>query len=313
MPNQTLELDQIVMEAAPIQETQVPAQILIVPWGEVKSTAGSFVIDDEAAQATLAAFQEHGTDLPIDYEHQTLGGPYSSPNGLAPAAGWIKALRVVTPAEADDGNAPGIWADVEWTADAAEKLSGKQYRYLSPVALVRREDRRVVGLHSVALTNKPAIVGMPPVVNRNAPQSFDAPAAIEDLRGLLSLDESATHDLIIVAAAQQIRAMQRTDDLREAAQRVERAMSAGKLSESQREWALTLAQRDPAEFDRWESAAPQLVPLGRCVRPSASQADRNALRRSAEQAARAEYRANRELLEPLCTEEAYIAAELRSN
>src|ERR1043166_3967235 len=251
MPNQTFQLDQIVMEAAPIQEAQVPAQILIVPWGEVKSTAGSFVVDEESASATLAAFQEHGTDLPVDYEHQTLGGPYSSPTGLAPAAGWIKALRVVTPAEADDGNAAGIWADVEWTADAVEKLSGRQYRYLSPVALVRREDRRVVGLHSVALTNKPAIVGMLPVVNRS--DVFDAPAAIEDLRELLSLDESANQDLIIVAAAQQIRSMQRTDALRQAAQRVERAMSAGKLSESQREWALTLAHRDPAEFDRWES------------------------------------------------------------
>lgn len=307
----THETEQIVMEAAAIPASQAPSQILVVPWGEVKSTAGSFLIDEESAKATLAAFHDHGTDLPIDYEHQTLGGHYSSPSGLAPAAGWVKALRVVSPEQAQGDMPAGIWADVEWTSEAAEKLRGKQYRYLSPVALVRREDRRVVGLHSIALTNKPAIVGMPPVINRDAAAPFDASTAVDDLRDLLLLDESATQDLIIVAAAQRIRTMQRSEDLRQAAQRVERAMAAGKLAESQREWALTLAERDPIEFDRWEASAPRLVPLGRSVQ-SALPGDRQASRRAAEQAARAEFRANRELLEALCTEDAYVAAELRN-
>lgn len=300
------EVEQIVMEASSISEPDVPSRILIVPWGQVRSSAGAFVVDEESAAATLAAYHDHGTDLPIDYEHQTLGGPYSSPTGLAPAAGWVKALRVVTPAEAEDGQTPGIWADVEWTSEAAEKLRGRQYRYLSPVALVRRDDRRVVGLHSVALTNKPAIVGMPPVVNSAA----DACDAVIDLRELLSLDDSATQDLIIIAAAQRIRSMQRTESLRQASERVQRAISAGKLTEPQREWALTLAERDPAEFDRWALSAPQVVPLGRMVKAMA-QPDRSAAARAVEQAARSEYRANCEFLQTLCTEEAYVAAAVR--
>ena len=128
----------------------------------------------EAAAATIAAFSAHGTDLPVDYEHQTLGGAYSSPTGQAPAAGWIKALAIVTPEEASAGGAesqPGLWADVQWTPEAAERLRGRQYRYLSPVALVRRSDRRIVGLHSVALTNKPAIVGMRPMVSSALPEA----------------------------------------------------------------------------------------------------------------------------------------------
>ena len=306
MQPETDGVEQIVLEASAVGETPAPPQILILPWGQVRSSAGSFVVDEDSAAATLAAFHDHGTDLPIDYEHQTLGGPYSSPTGLAPAAGWVKALRVVTPTDATEEQAPGIWADVEWTREAAEKLQGRQYRYLSPVALVRREDRRVVGLHSVALTNKPAIVGMPPVVN----SELDSIDAVIDLRDLLALDESATQDLVIVAAAQRIRSMQRSESLRLATERVQRAISAGKLTGPQREWALALAERDPAEFDRWEASAPPIIPLGRTAQPVASQ-DRGVSRHAAEQAARVEYRANRELLEQLCTEEAYVAAAVR--
>jgi phage I-like protein len=132
--------------------------VLIAPWGRVESSSGDFVVDEESARLALAAFAEHGTDLPIDYEHQTLGGDFASPSGQAPAAGWIKRL------EADA--AVGIFADVEWTPPAVEQLAARQYRYLSPVAIVRRADRKLIGLHSAALTNKPAIVGMPAIVNK---------------------------------------------------------------------------------------------------------------------------------------------------
>lgn len=304
------DLEQVVMESAALSDPPVPGRILVVPWGDVKSTAGSFVVDEQSAAATIAAFREHGTDLPIDYEHQTLGGAYSSPTGLAPAAGWVKKLVIVSPEEAAQANtAPGLWAEVEWTADAAEKLAARHYRYLSPVALIRREDRRVVALHSIALTNKPAIVGMKPVINR-VPSASEDPSV--ELRRLLSLDESATEDLVLVAAAQRIRSLQRGETLRDAAARVERAMSAGKLTAAQREWALTLAERDPAEFDRWESAAPLIVPLGRLTGPSTVPTG-DARRRAIEQSARAEWRANKSILERLCTEEAFVHAAVRDS
>src|SRR5947209_2094053 len=142
----------------------LPAHILVAPYGEVKSASGSFVVDAEAMQRTIEAFTAHGADLPIDFEHQSLGGAFSAPSGLAPAAGWIKALRAVVPderspdtatrgadsnlafgsglinagANAGDDLAPGLWADVDWTPVAMEQLATRQYRYLSPVALVRR-------------------------------------------------------------------------------------------------------------------------------------------------------------------------------
>jgi phage I-like protein len=56
----------------------------------------------------------------------------------------------------------GLLAEIEWTDQAKQRLADKEYRYLSPVAIIRKTDRKLVAIHSAALTNKPAIVGMQP-------------------------------------------------------------------------------------------------------------------------------------------------------
>ncbi len=152
------EMDIVSLRSAELETGAAPTRILIAPWGDVESTQGQFFVDGQAVAATIEQFREHGTDIPIDFEHQTLGGSYSSPDGLAPAAGWIKNLIGI--------ESVGLMADVEWTELGLEHLQKRQYRYLSPVALIRKSDRRLVGLHSAALTNKPAIVGMEALVNR---------------------------------------------------------------------------------------------------------------------------------------------------
>lgn len=137
--------------------TALPERVLIVPWGQVRSKTGDFIFDAESARLIRQEIAKQGVELAVDYEHQTLGGNYSSPDGKAPAAGWIKRLEV------EEG--VGLWAFVQWTPPAARALSVREYRYLSPVVLVRKSDGKVVGLHSVALTNTPAIEGFPAIVN----------------------------------------------------------------------------------------------------------------------------------------------------
>jgi len=149
--------------AATAAPPAVPSEVLIAPWGRVESANGTFVVDDESGRLVVAAFERHGCDLPIDYEHQTLGGTYASPTGQAPAAGWIKRLEVRP--------GVGLVAHVQWTDPARRQLTAGQYRYLSPVAIVRRSDRKLIELHSAALTNKPAIAGMQPLVHRR-PNDF---------------------------------------------------------------------------------------------------------------------------------------------
>lgn len=290
-----------------------PRRVLIVPWGEIEAESGSFVLDEAAADEAIAAFAAHGTDIPIDYEHQTLGGEFSSPSGLAPAAGWINGLVRVSPGAAGEGGTPvepGLWADVTWTGEGAQRLANREYRYLSPVALVRRSDRRLVGVHSVALTNKPAISGMRPVVNRA--QAADASEThLAALKIALSLEAGADETLVLRTAVGKLRELQHAEAHRAAADRVAAAASAGKLAAAQRGWAYGLALRDPAEFDLWMAGAPQIVAAGRTRPPATGPGDTDVARRAAESAARAEWRSHRGFLEKLCSEEAYVACASR--
>lgn len=272
------------LRSTALSGTAVPTRVRLAPWGEVVSSNGSFVMDAEAGQRVLEAFASQHNDLPIDYEHQTLGGAYASPTGRAPAAGWIKRLELV--------EGEGLFAEVEWTPDAMAHLAAKEYRYLSPVAIVRRSDGRMVALHSAALTNKPAIVDMAPIVNREV--VADSP----------NVDELRDDTDALSAAREEIAELRGALARREAEDRVLVAMSAGKLAESQREWATDFALRLPDEFDAWLASAPVVVPCGRTAAPEIDAAA------SRERRARREFR-NHPVLASLTSEEAYVADAVR--
>ena len=298
------------------------------------------MVDEDSARSVIEAFAAHGTDIPIDYEHQSLGGVYASPTGQAPAAGWIRALRAVAPEEADGGEA-GLIADVAWTVAARERLSAKEYRYLSPVVIVRKGDRRMVALHSVALTNKPAIVGMKPIVNREgvseaasdpraaseAPTHLDMaslPAgeasegcvmagdvgqAVEMLRMRLGLPTDSDVETVLTAAQDRLVSLLQESAEREASAKVAAAFRAGKLTGAQRDWAMSLAMKDPAGFDAWAASAPTVVLLGRTEAPTT-----NTVRRKGREAIAASARAvfrSEPGLALLTSESAWVCEALR--
>lgn len=333
--------ERLVLEASALPGSEaVPSEILIAPWGQVCSASGEFVMDEEAARLVIAAFRAHGTDVPIDYEHQSLGGAYASPSGQAPAAGWIRELRAVAPTNTGEVNKTeplpaGLWGRVEWTEAAHEKLAAREYRYLSPVVLVRKRDRRVVELHSAALTNKPAIAGMKPIVNRLAaagePEVFqssretscttEAPKlddnadagpglaeAVEVLRLRVGLEPDATAASVIVAAAERLELLEREACEQAAEQKVTAAMRAGKLTPAMRSWAKTLALKDAEAFESWQAAAPVVVMLGRTEGPATHGTSRT--NEAVIASARAEYRAQPDLV-LLTSETAWIADALR--
>lgn len=289
------------LDSTHLATSRVPTRVRIAPWGEVDSTSGRFIVDEESAKLVVEAFQRHETDLPIDYEHQTLGGVYASPTGQAPAAGWIKRIEVVP----NDG----IYAEVEWTAPALQQLAAKQYRYLSPVALVRKSDRKLIGIHSVALTNKPAIVGMDPLVNRADVQA-DAETALQSLRDHLKLNADSDVDTVLVAADRRFDALHRDHELREAEEQVRVAVRSGKVTPAQREFAVRLALRDSELFDEWVRTTPVVVPLGRTTPPETTLAVASQHGLTAK--ARLEFRANPALAD-LTSEEAFVADTLRQH
>lgn len=139
-----------------------PKEVKLFPLGLVKSQKGDFLVDLQAYHSILEHFQSHNVDIPIDYEHQTLEGVQ------APAAGWVKSLNL---------KEDGVYAAVEWTEKATEYLKNREYRYLSPVVGINLSDRRARLLHSIALTNTPAIDGMAAVVNSARFEPFSVKAS----------------------------------------------------------------------------------------------------------------------------------------
>jgi len=289
------------LRSASLAAREVPERILLAPWGGVESTNGSFMVDEESVRLAVAAFDEHGTDLPIDYEHQTLGGPYASPNGQAPAAGWIKRIF---------GEAGvGLLADIEWTEQGREVLAARQYRYLSPVAIIRKSDRKLINIHSAALTNKPAIVGMQPIVNRSMDAATETCVLpLETLRTELGLSAETDADAVLIAASERLAVLEREARDRHIVHRLEDAMRSGKLTGGQKAWAEALIARDEALFDEWLRTAPAAVTLGALT--VASDGRRADASRAVEARARAEFRANRALGSLTC-EAAYVADAVR--
>lgn len=134
-----------------LEMAELPGWLRLLPLGEVNLVDGrpSFEVDPQSLADMVKAFAVRGTDLVIDYEHQSLTG------GQAPAAGWIKDLEV---------REDGLWAQVEWTNQAEGYLKQREYRYFSPVLRLDPDTRRPQELMNVALTNIPAIQGLTPLM-----------------------------------------------------------------------------------------------------------------------------------------------------
>jgi len=176
--------DFFILKGGGVELTGAPETITVLPLGHVVSSKGEFDVDEGSFRAMKAQIAQRGVDLVVDYEHQTLKGVE------APAAGWVKELKL------EDGN---IVAVVEWTPRGAEYLKNREYRYLSPVVNVRKTDNKAVGLHSLALTNTPAIEHMTPIVNSDNFEGGQENMDLQKLAQLLGLGPDATEEQIMEA------------------------------------------------------------------------------------------------------------------
>lgn len=140
-----------------LSQIGVPANhFLIFPEGDaVKAKDGrpfdapAWIMKKDNGMALAASLNQSAKDLVIDYEHQTI---LSKENGQpAPAAGWLKAGSFLYV----DG--VGLCSNnYEFTAKAKDYIDNGEYRFKSPVVLYNKAGV-VLGLHSVAITNDPAL------------------------------------------------------------------------------------------------------------------------------------------------------------
>ncbi len=159
-------------------------EIKIMPLGEVKTTKGNFYVDEESVKVMKEHFKKRGLDIVVDYEHQSLS------NKKALAGGWIKDFYIK-----DDC----VVAKVEFTDEAKKEISNKQYKYLSPTIFLK--NGKPIRLHSVALTNTPAIDNMYPLFLsedlKNELEGDDEKMDIKKLLEILELDENASEKDVI--------------------------------------------------------------------------------------------------------------------
>lgn len=170
-----------------------PREILVLPKGRIRIEDGKpLLMDDEAAKSVLAGFESTSHDMVVDYEHQTMGG------GEAPAAGWIKSLSW-----RPEGDAPGLYAAVDWNQRAADRIRTREYRYHSPVLITDKATGRVMRLHNLALTNQPRMMDAPALAAKYTLQIETGGEEMDPkkLKELLGLDAAADEAAVLKAVA----------------------------------------------------------------------------------------------------------------
>lgn len=178
-----------------------PERVKIIPTGHIDSEKGEFLVDEESYRLMKEEMDRRGIDIVIDYEHQTLR------DVQAPAGGWVKEIEYTPEA---------IVAKVEWTPKAKGYLKNREYRYLSPVVLCRKSDGKAVKLHSLALTNIPAINSMFAIINKNgcAVENKETMKTnvtggermdIKKLIAILGLAEDATEEQVMAALEEKVK------------------------------------------------------------------------------------------------------------
>lgn len=262
----------------------------LVPAGTTtgRDGRGPYQLD---AQAVTAAFAQHGADLPVDYEHQSLGAVAKS--GPVPAAGWVTAV---------ESRADGLWGRVAWTAQASQLLRDRAYRYLSAV-FDHLPDGRVIKLRGAGLVHSPnlpiqaaaSISSTNPTAAHTAAQGqtmtieelkaqvaaltqqlADAQAATTAAQSALVAAQTAAAQTAAQASATpnpaqwvpmgqyqaataQLAAMQATQATSAVETAVTAAMSAGKVAPAQKDWATAYASQDLKGFEAFVAASPVIV------------------------------------------------------
>lgn len=124
-------------------EGQAPLEIQLLPAGHMRGRDGR-EFNNSDPTGILAAFQRYGGPMAIDYEHAS----EIKQGEEIPAAGWITAM------EDRDGE---IWGKVGWTNRAAKMISGREYRFLSPV-FYHDKALNILAIKSAGLTNQPNLI-----------------------------------------------------------------------------------------------------------------------------------------------------------
>jgi len=148
------------IEANALDESNVQ-HVHLVPIDDDSMVKG---VDGRAWHCNTESIMAHAAQYPAqfagDYFHASLKA--EGTGSKAPASGWIDPTTLVLESN-------GIWADVQWTSDAAEAIRNKEYKFLSPVFAVNSETQTIMSLKGFGLTHYPNLGDLTPVANAQEP------------------------------------------------------------------------------------------------------------------------------------------------
>jgi len=134
-----------------------PTEFRIFAAGLNQSEQGPCVFDDVSSESVMREYQEHGKPTLLDFNHGT-EYPFPDPEMAISAGEFTPEIR--------NGE---LWAtNIKWTDRAAEYLRKGEYRLFSPCFAMDPETLRVMRIISVALTNRPALDNIEPLVAASA-------------------------------------------------------------------------------------------------------------------------------------------------
>lgn len=137
---------------------QLPAKLLICPWGVSYTNAGRKIVVNEETVAALPGQQQRmgAEEIALDFEHNSYLADADEEKKKDPI---LVAAYGAPSCEAGVGIVMDI-PDDKWTPEGEQYYGGKHYRDVSPVLRFSADGETVIGVASVALTRKGAIPGL---------------------------------------------------------------------------------------------------------------------------------------------------------
>lgn len=260
-------------------------------WNELEGE-GQYFVDKLSFEMVLAGFRRRGNDLVVDYEHQTLTGEE------APAAGWIKELKwedgkgIWARVEWTEKAAAYIvkkeyryFSPVFYVRPSDKRLvaldcvsltNAPKHNHLEPIMAKLTSKTEVADmdfLHKIAAklgiedpTEDKVVEVIASLQDKEPKEALprEVLEALEMEEGDVSAVVASIHALKQARAAmvsrQEFEKLQARLIQREAEEVVAKALSGGKITAAQKDWAMEYAKRDMQGFKTFVAKAPVVVP-----------------------------------------------------
>lgn len=277
--------------------------IQLLPFGPVNSQKGDFLVDDVSVNEILEAFNNRKNDIVIDYEHQTLYGGVApaagwiknmenrGKDGLWAEVEWTdkakdfienkeykylspvvfvrksdkRALYLHSAALTNDPAIDGMIpiANKFNLEDDDEEVSGNM-DFMKKLAVKLGLDENATEEQIMQkLAELLQSAGTTVSANKEVLSLLDLKedAKLEDVKGkIIALKNPSGY-----VSVEDFNKLKQTLETKDRDELVKLALTNGKITPAQKEWADMYAMKDPAGFKNFIDKAPQVVPMGTFV------------------------------------------------